>query len=392
MAISVNWPTGIISVPKADTVLFGTDPVTGREIRTFDTEQFHKDLRAIEETDAGRPGFPITHSYDSETIIDGVSYAAKMIISSYYTVEFEDGQYRVILQNTNNNVATVAVVNQVSIQPSNSAGLIGSEQIRNLSYTDDTVYINTRGKGSPGTAWPMGAPTNPVDNFADAYLIASVRNYDKYHLDGNLTLTGTDDVTETSWTGDTPLTTLLTFASNDIDGLTASRMFVTGTMAPSGATAQATLFECGLNALTGFSGSAKECGLDGTITLYNTTDTTVKISFLDAFSYLAGSGKPIVDCNNTQASIQFRRFSGGLELRNITNANCNVSVDGDVRLTIHSSCTAGTIVVGPGVDVVDDSSAGTTVTYNTNTADQLEQAVTQSRVAADQATQANQKL
>lgn len=133
MAISVNWVTGVISVPKADTVLVGTDPVSGREIRTFDTEQFHKDLRVEEESEDGRPGFPITHSYDSASTIDGVLYAAKFTLNDYYSVEFEDGSYRVVLQNTNNNLAGKTVINQVSIQPSNSAGLIG---VSTLSETN----------------------------------------------------------------------------------------------------------------------------------------------------------------------------------------------------------------------------------------------------------------
>ena len=188
------------------------------------------------------------------------------------------------------------------------------------------------------------------------------------------------------------MTTTLTFSGNDIDGFTAEKMFLTGTMSPSDSSSQLFVYECGLVDITNFYGAANECGLAGTITVYNTTDTTKKTSFVDCFSYQAGSSRPIVDANNTQCNIQFRRYSGGLELRNITSANSNVTVDGDVRLTIHSSCTAGEIVIGAGVDVTADNSSGVTVIYNTNIADSLEQAVTQSRIAAAEATQANQKL
>jgi len=41
-----------------------------------------------------------------------------------YTVTFEDGQYRVTLLGANSNVADVTNVNQVSIQPNNSAGQV----------------------------------------------------------------------------------------------------------------------------------------------------------------------------------------------------------------------------------------------------------------------------
>lgn len=117
MAISVDWPTGVISVPKADTVLIGTDPISGREIRTFDTVQFHVDLRILQDTVDGRV-WPRTHGY-SET-----QFAPDLTMTSYFTVEFEDGTYRVSLIKTNNNIADVSVINQVSIQPNNSAGLI----------------------------------------------------------------------------------------------------------------------------------------------------------------------------------------------------------------------------------------------------------------------------
>lgn len=116
--VSVNWPTGVIFVPKSETTLLGTDPVTGREIRGYDSVQFHKDLRALMETDPART-FPNTHTYEETQFAPDLN-----VNGQYYRVEFEDGTYRVVIQGSNNNIHEVAVINQVSIQPSNSAGLI----------------------------------------------------------------------------------------------------------------------------------------------------------------------------------------------------------------------------------------------------------------------------
>lgn len=125
MAITVDWPNSIISVPKVDTVLTGTDPVSGRELRTYDTNLLHTQLRDAGDSEDGRAfagGGLNTHTYQTN-VLGNVTYAPSLFILSPYRVEFEDGTYQVKLTGTNNNIDSVAVVNQVQIVPDNSAGL-----------------------------------------------------------------------------------------------------------------------------------------------------------------------------------------------------------------------------------------------------------------------------
>ena len=122
MAISVDWPAGVITIPKADTTLVGTDPISGREIREYDTDAYHEELREQEETVAGR-AWPITHLWNAEVSLGGVLYAPQFLTVNNYQHEFEDGTYRVVFTSTNNDIADFSVVNNVSIQPGNSAGL-----------------------------------------------------------------------------------------------------------------------------------------------------------------------------------------------------------------------------------------------------------------------------
>ena len=122
MAISVDWPAAVVLIPKADTVLVGTDPISGREIRSFDTDAFHEELREQEESEAGR-AYPITHLWNAEVSLGGVNYNPQFLTVNNYQFEFEDGTYRVVFTNTNNDIADFSVVNNVSIQPGNSAGL-----------------------------------------------------------------------------------------------------------------------------------------------------------------------------------------------------------------------------------------------------------------------------
>ena len=127
MAISVNELTGVISVPKSDTVLIGTDSISGREIRTYDCESLRIQLRDWEDSEVGRDR-PTTHTVTREEALGITTFSRVFkITDAYYTVEFLDPlaeQYRVVLTGNNNNVADVAVINGVSVQPSNSAGLI----------------------------------------------------------------------------------------------------------------------------------------------------------------------------------------------------------------------------------------------------------------------------
>lgn len=121
MAVTVNWSTGLISIPKADlTLVSGT-------LYELDTDAFRLELRALEASEPGLP-WPRTHDHNTTYTVAGVTYARKVEIINGYTVEFEDGQYSVRLVGSNNNIFdvenNVLVQNQVQIIANNSAGLI----------------------------------------------------------------------------------------------------------------------------------------------------------------------------------------------------------------------------------------------------------------------------
>jgi hypothetical protein len=118
MAISVNWITGEITVPKADTTLVQASP----EIRALDTSQFWLDLKDAEASADGAP-WPDTQVNFPSYTIQGIVYAQAYRIIPPYFVTFEDGQYAVTLDGTNNNILEVATQNQVRLASSNSAGL-----------------------------------------------------------------------------------------------------------------------------------------------------------------------------------------------------------------------------------------------------------------------------
>ncbi len=118
MAISIDWPTGVITVPQADLTF-----VSGL-LYELDVDVFRLALKALEATEEGM-FFPITHTHNTFVDIGGGTVLAQVVLLvNGYTVTFEDGQYAVRLVGANANIADYVNVNQVSVRSNNSAGLI----------------------------------------------------------------------------------------------------------------------------------------------------------------------------------------------------------------------------------------------------------------------------
>lgn len=119
MAISINWATKVISVPRADLTNLGGG------IYELDVDAFRLELKDIEDSEIGQV-FASTHRHNTEVTLSGVTYARTVEIINGYTIEFEDvgSPYTVKCVGANHNIADVKVVNQVSLIIGNSAGLI----------------------------------------------------------------------------------------------------------------------------------------------------------------------------------------------------------------------------------------------------------------------------
>lgn len=144
MALSVNWNTKVIFVPQADlTLVSGT-------LYELDTDAFRLELKDIED-DEGIP-FLDTHRHNTEVTVAGVTYARTIEIINGYSIEFEDGQYTVRLVGSNNNFFDVEngvlVQNQVSVIPTNSAGLVSNASPVDIAaevWTTDMADLNAAG-------------------------------------------------------------------------------------------------------------------------------------------------------------------------------------------------------------------------------------------------------
>lgn len=141
MAISVDWPTKVISVPKADLTLIQSSPI---EIRELDMDWFRLALKELED-DADGMAWLDTHRHNPPVLIGGITLAMVVEIINGYTILFENGSYMVNIVGANNNVADRVVPNNVSVRSNNSAGLVTTPDVL---ATDLSTYntVGTLGK------------------------------------------------------------------------------------------------------------------------------------------------------------------------------------------------------------------------------------------------------
>lgn len=119
MTISVNWPSGIITVPQADLINLGNG------IYELDVNSFRLALKDLEDSEEGSI-WPTTHSHNTQVTLSGVTYARTFELLSPYTVTFQDtgSPYTVKCTGANHNISDRKNVNNVSLIIGNSAGLI----------------------------------------------------------------------------------------------------------------------------------------------------------------------------------------------------------------------------------------------------------------------------
>ena len=141
MAISVDWGTKVITVPRADLTLIQAAPT---EVRELDLNWFRLQLKDLEDSPEGIVCLD-THRHNTVVAIGSLVLARVVEIINGYTVTFEDGSYVVSIVGGNTNLMDVLNLNSVAVRGQNSAGMtvapattadIFGRQIDGLSFED----------------------------------------------------------------------------------------------------------------------------------------------------------------------------------------------------------------------------------------------------------------
>jgi hypothetical protein len=347
VAITVDWPTKVISVPKADMTLVQSTPI---EIRQLNLNTFRLALKDLED-DVDGMVWERTHKHNTSVTLGGVVYARTIEIINGYTVTFEDGQYAVNLVGANSNVGDVVNVNQVSVRTANSAGLQDLSTLLSAAYQGE-VCVDISSPNS-GTDVPVGTRSTPVNNLADAKAIADIESLHQIRILSSMTIANVDFSEGYRFVTDSPALVQLTIdPSANVRGCDFEFCFVQGTLDGNNIYRQ-----CVIGDINFTSGFVFQCSLNGTITL----EPGALLGVLQCFSNtLAGQSNPKIDFNGS-GQLWLREYAGVIELLNHTDTNA----DGDVCIDMASgvvivqpSCTAGFMPIR-GIARVDDFSTGT---------------------------------
>jgi hypothetical protein len=213
------------------------------------------------------------------------------------------------------------------------------------------IHIDTL-SGAAGTAvGTNGTPENPVDNLADAVTLAAAVGLRRYRLRGVILLATSHD----GWVFEGAAGE----ANININGQDVSESLFLGCQV-SGVvgTGPIRAEDCLMDGVT-FAGVALRCRFVNTTVFSVGTSTLIGCA-----SEVPGTSTPIFDLVGAGRSLNSRAYSGGMEIRNVSDAGQSLSLEFVAgQAVLAASCTAGTITLR-GVGNLTDSSAGATVETN----------------------------
>jgi len=339
MALTVDYSVTpfLITVPKSDLTL-----ESGTQYK-LTVDEFWILLRDFtdEQTTMAQPKLysriPATSSTPSITTID----------LAYYAIEFEDGLYSVNIISGNTNIREAEVKNQVSVNTNNTTGFIDPTYLEYSTFGGG-VSVDAL-SGITGTAYPKGTPSQPVNNFTDALIIAEARGFKTFMVAGDATIDGGNDFTDYNFIGHGQ--NLSTFTLGNAAVLVNCSFFdaqLTGIL-----DGDTNVEECIINNLTFVSGVLERCLLSEGTTVLGGGSTAY---FIDCKSGVTGAGTHIIDCGGSGQPLAIRNYNGGIKIINKTGAEA-ISIDlnsGQVILS-NTTVTNGTIVVRGIGKLVDES-------------------------------------
>jgi len=355
MSVTVNWITGVITVPKSFSTLIQSTPI---EVRNLDLDVLRLKLRDLEDDVDGRP-WPKTHTHNTQVVLSGITYARIFEVLPPYTITFVESvpPYALNLVNANSNVADRVNINTTSIRSSNSAGLQNLDTILASAFQEAICVdlLNVSGFAQAGTSIPIGTRAVPSNNFADAILIAKNNSIKTFNILSSATLTVNDFSDGYVFVGDNAINITLNLeAGANLTNCEFKNLKITGELDGGN-----TLKECNIVSLTYTSGVIHQCAIATGISVAPGT----RCAIFDSFSNPTDSAiYPTLDLGGT-GSLTAQHLSGNFKVINSDGSGDIYlgMVGGEVILD--STITGGNVYIHQTADVVDNTS-GTAIVYD----------------------------
>ena len=336
MAISVNPQTFVITVPKADLTLVQSTPT---EIYNLNVNTFRLWLKDWEdngyENNNSGITFYVTHIHYPEVQLGGLTFARVVNILDPYTITFEDGQYAVNIIGGNSNIGDKTNVNQVSVRPQNSAGLISTPLIEFSSFENGVWYHDI--SGASGTLFPTGTRLQPSGNLSDAKDIATYRGFNNIYVMNEAIIGSSLDFSDFQFIGQNHVKNIVTIESSaNVSGSVFKNLTITGTLDGNNEIEQ-----CVIDDLDYVNGHIHNCGLLGTTYLAGSQDAILADCItIDPYD------PPIIDMGGAGQNLAMPNYSGLLYLENLTGSNfAGIGLLGGTVYLNSSTVTGGTVHV-----------------------------------------------
>lgn len=223
-------------------------------------------------------------------------------------------------------------------------------------YDNGQVYLDTV-NGTTGTLIGVnGTASKPSLTLADALTIKAARNLAALHLIPGSSITLVSDSSGIEFVGRLGA---VIFGNQLLSGSLIENHMVQGIINPA---STSPFFQRCIITSAGLSmppGNLFNCSIQGNITC---TANGI-YSFVNCSSLIPGTTGPILNVQGNGAvarSFNFRHYSGGLEVQNLT-ATDTISLEGNGRLTVNANSTGGTIVLRGAWQRIDNSGGTVTI-------------------------------
>lgn len=254
--------------------------------------------------------------------------------------------------------ATLAT-NQGNYAPSKAGDLMGlaDDAITPSKYNnpaayipyDGGIWIDSAASNTNTVVGVDGLPSNPVSTLIAARTLADAIGLKKYFITNGSALTLA--ATHESWEFvGLDRSSILNLGSQDLDNSVFINLSLAGTQ---GGTGFIKLDRCTLTSLLSLRPWAVSCCIAGNITIL----TGAMLTFDQCFSGVPGSGTPELTFTAGVTTLNFRHYSGGLEVKAMTSDH-TMSFETDGQLIINANCTSGIIVARGNMSITDN---GTTM-------------------------------
>jgi hypothetical protein len=235
----------------------------------------------------------------------------------------------------------------------NFSNLVDSSVARlDLTQLLQAVYLD-QVSGVAGTGDGVGTPTMPVNNLADAFAIATRDSLREFAFRGTLSLD--QDYEDWTFTGLGAFSTSTVVANGwSLNGSKLVDLVLTGEIA-TGSDIQCE--RVGLTMVRRLRGGFLNCMFLDELSV----DEGGFTIFADCYSGVPGTSSPICRFEGTGSSMNFRAYSGGIQIEDMVAGNTATVDVSPGTVKVEASCTGGSLNAR-GIGRLEDRSAGTAVT------------------------------